>query len=201
MMKRNIAKNCISSLLVLGLVLSMAVLPTNASENKKKDDAELLVETEKTAAEVEKEYALAEEKLLNDPMRGPAYDYKIEYGTPKTSIAGGYAGNQVPGGYQFPSGGGFYYSESGGPTVSLSFSFSSPYGSMSFGIPLGNKSTVGTWVAAPSTSGYYKLWVDKTIEVKPYVQYRKKKGTSTWEVWTRGGTPVTKKISLYAKRV
>lgn len=79
-----------------------------------------------TTTEAERDAAFEEamRKILNNIekenslARGPKYHYKTVYKTYKYKTLSGYAGNQVKGGYKFPTGGGFYFTDSGGPTVS-----------------------------------------------------------------------------------
>lgn len=52
--------------------------------------------------------------------------FKYEHFDYQYKTLKGYAGNQLSGGYKFPTGGGFYFSDSGGPNVSGSVSLSLP---------------------------------------------------------------------------
>lgn len=143
-----------------------AVEKTTVYVNTMTDD-ERQVERERQVQEHLYKLKSGEFIILNDPA-----DYKTVWGTAKTVVGSGYAGNQSTW-YSFPTGGGFWYSESGGPTVSVSASFPEPFNSVSFSVNLGNKSTTGIYVAAPNKVDYFKLWVDKYYEVTPYVVYKK----------------------------
>lgn len=129
--------------------------------------------------------------------------WKTEYGPKQTKIAKGYAGNQnAANGYRFPTGGGFYYSEGGGPTVSLSYSFPKPFGNISASINLGSRVSSGYFVNVPDTVNYYKLYVEKELEVQPYITYtRPTYSDGPWQVYYRGQVSSEKSVVSYAKRV
>lgn len=97
--------------------------------------------------------------------------YETVYGTTKRVNIGGYAGNQLPGGYKFPTGGGFYYSFSGGPTASVSVSFPAPFGSFGLSTTLGNKAASGVTVNVPNKTQYFKLWSTQEYNVRPFIVY------------------------------
>ena len=135
--------------------------------------------------------------------KGPKYHYKTEYLSYKYKTVGGYAGNQNAGGYRFQTGGGFWYSDSGGPSVSgsISLSFPAPFNVIQFSVSLGNKSSSGQFVTVPNTTDYFKLYVSKKMEIRPYAVYRAKSGTQNWELYSVGGVPVTYSVNAYAKKV
>mgnify|MGYP001021648865 CR=1 FL=1 len=124
----------------------------------------------------------------NNTVKGPRYKYKTVYLSAVYTNVGGYPGNQTPGGYSFPTGGGFYYSPAGGPVVSgsISVSLPAPYNICSFSINLGTSSTFGTFVNVPSTTGRYKLYVVQTMRVVPYKVYRARVGTNNWQFYSGG---------------
>lgn len=132
------------------------------------------------------------------PMARPTYENV--YGTPIRKTFAGYAGNQPSGGNRFATGGGFYYSDSGGPTVSLSIAFASPYGTMSVGASLGNVSTTGKFVTVPDTVNYYKLYVEKTYDCKPYITYYTNSLGET-SIFAKGTTKILYNQNQYAKKV
>ena len=143
----------------------------------------------------------------NNVSRGPKYHYGSENLPYQYKTLGGYAGNQVERGYRFPTGGGFYYSDSGGPTVNGSVSITIPTTlnnvSISFGINLGQRSeSSGFFVSVPNKTDYFKLYIEKELEVRPYVVYRKRSGTEgTWEVDHWGSVEVVVSVTSYAKKV
>ena len=134
--------------------------------------------------------------------KGPQYHYRTEYLPYQYKTVGGYAGNQVAGGYCFPTGGGFWYTDSGGPSVSgsITLSFPSPYNFVSFSVNLGQKSSSGQYVAVPNTTDYFKLYISKVIEVRPYAIYVRS-ATQDWTLYMVGAVPITYSISAYAKKV
>lgn len=114
---------------------------------------------------------------------------------------------EVERGYRFPTGGGFYYSDSGGPTVNASASITIPTTlknvSISFGINLGQRSeSSGFFVSVPNKTDYFKLYIEKELEIRPYVVYRKRSGTEgKWEVDHCGSVEVVVSVTSYAKKV
>ena len=86
-----------------------------------------------------------------------------------------------------------YYSTSGGPTKSTSLTLQFTYGvaSVSVSAEIGAKaSSSGVFISLKSNqpSGYYKLWLTKTLLIEPYVVYRKRSGAenTTWEIYSTG---------------
>lgn len=115
-------------------------------------------------------------EATNGTPRVQSYYKSLTLDTLEDQPVSGYPGNQREGGYRFETGGGFYYSEDGGPTESISLSISLPFGaspfSMSVGIGLGNKAdTFGTYVEAPDKINYWKLYVTKYLDVTPIAVY------------------------------
>ena len=138
------------------------------------------------------------------PFNEPS-DYKTEYGTRVTRSVEGFAGNQPSGGVKFPTGGGFYHSDSGGPTATINVSFPEPYAFFSLSVPLGNSSTSGYFVNAPNKTDYFKLSVIKTYSIQPYVTYQKtydyNSHTYYWKVITKNHTKTHVSSTVYAKKV
>lgn len=64
-------------------------------------------------------------------------------------------------GDKLPTVGGFYYSDNGGPSVSVSVAFPSPYNSIAVSATLGNSAALGKYIEAPTKTKYYKLYVKK----------------------------------------
>lgn len=139
----------------------------------------------------------------NNTLKGPRYKYKTVHLSPIYTNVSGYAGNQLPGGYQFSTGGGFYYSPAGGPTVSgsITVSLPAPFNVCSFSINLGTTGSFGTRINVPSTTGYYKLYVVQTMKVVPYKVLRARVGTNNWQFYTGGSGASLYKSDQYAVRV
>lgn len=154
-----------------------------------------------------KDTHLFSDKLTIDPpeveINGPKYHYRSEYLEHEIVTVSGFAGNQLSGGYQFPTGGGFWYSDSGGPSVtgSISLSLPAPFDMLSFSVNLGKSATSGLFVNAPNTTDYFKLYVVKTVEVSPYVVYRAPSGTEDWEIDHIGSTRTVLSSSASAVKV
>lgn len=90
----------------------------------------------------------------------------------------GYAGNQSTKGMRFPTGGGFYWSKAGGPTVSPSISFGNEVVSMSVSLGTSEASS-GYFVTAPNKTSYFKLRSRKTYLVTKTAVYAYPVGSST----------------------
>ncbi len=130
--------------------------------------------------------------------------FRYEYLDYEYETLGGYAGNQVPGGYRFPTGGGFYFSDSGGPSVSggVSFSLPEPYNWISISVNLGQRSTSsGVFVEVPNTKDYFKLYVEKVMEIRPIVIYKQNKHTREYEFDSLYAPAFTYSVTQYAKKV
>lgn len=83
---------------------------------------------------------------------------------------GGYAGNQPSGGTRFRTKGGFYWSDNGGPTISIGGGFAG----FSFSFGLGNVSGTGSSgyiTYAPNTKQYFKLYVRKHYKTQKLAIY------------------------------
>lgn len=198
-------RRLISVCLVTVLICAFSI-PAYASENSI-ESKEISITT--TEAERDAAFEKAMEEILeniekeNSVTRGPKYHYKTVYKTYKYKILSGYAGNQPKGGHKFPTGGGFWFTDSGGPTVSgtVSVGLPKPYNMVSVSINLGKSGSSGTFVLVPSPKYYYKLHISKKMELRPYITYRAPVGTKKWEVYTGGAVPVVHSITARAKKV
>ncbi len=134
--------------------------------------------------------------------RGSQYHYKTEYLDYQYKTLAGYAGNQVDGGYRFKTGGGFWFTDSSGPSVSGSviLSLPAPFNVVSARVNLGKNGSSGLFVNAPDTKNFYKLYVSKVMEVRPYALYRARSGTQDWELYMTGGVSLTYSVDAYAKK-
>lgn len=142
--------------------------------------------------------------IPENEINGPQYHYGYEPLPYEYITLSGFAGNQVAGGYQFPTGGGFYFSDSGGPEVSgsINLSLPSPYDWISVSVNLGQRSeTSGLFVTVPNKTDYFKLFVSKVVEVRPYIVTRKRAGTDNWEFYSAGSVHITYSVSASAKKV
>lgn len=203
-------KKCIALFVALLMLLSMssvAFADTNIpNENSTlKENNFVLENSSDLHSDLQKEVdKIIENDIKNNiTPRGPRYKYKTTYLSPVYTSVGGYAGNQLPGGYQFSTGGGFYYSPGGGPTVSgsVTVSLPAPYNVCSFSINLGTTGSFGTFIQAPSTTGYYKLYVEQTMKVVPYKVFRARVGTNNWQFYSGGSGASLYKSNQYAIKV
>ena len=106
--------------------------------------------------------------------------YSTVYGTiqyiwsPWTTLAG-----QPAGGTSIKGGGMAYATESGGGTISFSYSFPTPYGSFGLSCPLGRKSSsVTSYGVKFPDSNYYKVQQRGQVKAQPYTVYVKQNGVS-----------------------
>lgn len=208
-MERSIKKClCVLLTVILTLGLSVTVFAQDADKSSESNDPSsgMIIETTTEQRDQQFDRMMAQIMLsfeTNTATKGPQYHYKTENHSYQYKTVSGYAGNQVAGGYRFQTGGGFWYSESGGPSISgsISLSLPSPYNFVSFSVNLGNNSSSGRFVTVPNTTDYFKLYVSKVVEVRPYAVYRARSGTENWELYSVGAVPITYSINAYAKKV
>lgn len=204
-------KKLISIVLSVALLFGLSV-PAYAAEsfsdNSSVYSKQIITITTKEERDAIHEKAMEEimsEIIKNDSVaRGPQYHYRSDFLPYEYKYLSGFAGNQLRDGYKFPTGGGFYYSDSGGPSVSGSFNVSlpKPYDVVSLSVNLGVKSdSGGQFVIAPSTTKFYKLYVTKKIEVRPHITYRARPGTDDWEFVSAGAVNIPVAAIPEAKEV
>lgn len=134
------------------------------------------------------------EVLAQNGTRGNLGYSKTEYGTVSTNTIQGYPGDQPTRGYSFgPLGGTVYFTETGGPTVTVSINANlADYLSVSIAIPLGKMTSTATGYGcnipgSSSTSpAYYKVYETKTVTISPYVVYWRQTNLDPWQVARRG---------------
>lgn len=120
---------------------------------------------------VEGEYMVIQENIV--PF-SDMNDYKTEWSETRIANVTGWAGNQPSGGIHISSGGTIFYSPNGGANISVSVSFSNPFGSLGISLPLGNRSGAVTGYSANIPSyGYWKLWVNNGYSVRKYIVYQR----------------------------
>jgi len=83
----------------------------------------------------------------------------------------GIAGNQPPGGSRFPTGGSFFWSAAGGPSVTASVAFGAGFGSISVSVPIGNSANTGQIVGVPNRVNYFHLHVSRTYDIQAWREY------------------------------
>lgn len=136
-----------------------------------------------------------------------SYEYKTEYSKWITKWSSYKpAGNQKSQGYHFASGkGGFYWSDSGGPTASISYSPGGIFSTFSISVGLGKNSSQGVYTAIGDNPSYvkkhmYKLYVKKKVKAREYKNYKrlKKKGAK-WKCYYTGHQSETLCYSLDAR--
>ncbi|WIV13503.1 hypothetical protein [Proteiniborus sp. MB09-C3] len=189
----------------VGKVNKVVIYKNHMSESEKQAERDRQVKEHLEKLNFGKDYKIVFGDDSIRPFNDPS-DYKHEYGTSKIAVAGGFAGGQGSAGYRFPTGGGFWYTDSGGPTASISVSFPKPFESVSFSVNLGEKGTTGQYVKVdPDSNNYYKLYVEKEYEVTPYVIY---KWTwiddftgYQWVKWSAGYTKIHLGTTAYPKIV
>ena len=120
--------------------------------------------------------------------RWPKYEYKTVYGSDFDKTFSGYPSCQPEEGYSFPvDGGSAYFADNGGPTVTLTASIGGAYGNVSISTNIGKMATAGFEVNIPKSKNFYKVKVHKKVRFRPYVTYRRAKGSSEdWKVYNKG---------------
>ena len=184
-------KRALTLLLALAMCLSLCT-PVMAEEVTPERTIVYTTTAEERDAIFEAEVEKALAALSNGSAREVRYQYKSENLTDKYKIktVGGFAGNQVQNGYRFPTGGGFYFSDVGGPTVqgSVNLGLPKPFDTVSFTVP--------------NTTDYFKLYVEKEVEARPYKVYKRLPGNgNAWEFDRYGVVYVTVGVVAYAKKV
>lgn len=213
-------KKIISFLLLIVILIPNLVFAENIHELESKT---VIYQNNMTEKEIEEEHKRQLEEYIrslnlekdefkitigNDkivPFNDPS-DYKHEYGPKKIASASGYAGNQsATRGYNFPTGGGFWHSEAGGPTASISVYFPHPFEKVAFNVNLGNKGSSGTYVQAPNTTDYFKLYIIKEYEVQPFIVYKRIWVDDfvgyQWVRWGGGSSNIHITTTAYAKEM
>ena len=204
-------KKITSLILAMAMVFSLSAqvfaLNDDMQENENSEANMIVITTSKE--ERDKQFNDAMAKVM-EQLEGPTLTrdnkerFKYEHFDYQYKTLKGYAGNQLSGGYKFPTGGGFYFSDSGGPNVSgsVSLSLPAPYNFVSISVGLGNRSTTsGLYVTVPNKTDYFKLYVEKEMEVRPYAIYKQNKHTREYELYDVGAVSVLYKLSAYAKKV
>lgn len=173
-------KKITSLILAMAMVFSLSAqvfaLNDDMQDNENSEANMIVITTSKE--ERDKQFNDAMAKVM-EQLEGPTLTrdnkerFKYEHFDYQYKTLKGYAGNQLSGGYKFPTGGGFYFSDSGGPNVSgsVSLSLPAPYNFVSISVGLGNRSTTsGLYVTVPNKTDYFKLYVEKEMEVRPYAE-------------------------------
>lgn len=204
-------KKITSLILAMAMVFSLSAqvfaLNDDMQDNENSEANMIVITTSKE--ERDKQFNDAMAKVM-EQLEGPTLTrdnkerFKYEHFDYQYKTLKGYAGNQLSGGYKFPTGGGFYFSDSGGPNVSgsVSLSLPAPYNFVSISVGLGNRSTTsGLYVTVPNKTDYFKLYVEKEMEVRPYAIYKQNKHTREYELYDVGAVSVLYKLSAYAKKV
>ena len=202
---KKFTKSLICSLSMLIFSLSFSPVLANDSEQL---NATVIYQSELTQSEIDQILIDQTEAYLKETI--PGYDanskgrarpsYETVYGPTKKVTAAGYAGNQVAGGYRFATGGGFYYSNAGGPSVTVGVGFGSPYGSFNVSFSLGNKVSSGRFVTVPNRTQYFKLYVSSVYNVRPFIVYYND-GNGHKSVYQRNVSSLLYSENAYAKAV
>jgi len=127
------------------------------------------------------ELIASQESAGNDMRLMSRPSYVTEYGPKKNASTGwNNVANQPAGGTKIVGGGALYVNKTGGGNVSLSVSFSAPWGSYGFSVPFGiNRASVGGVAINISGNGYYKAQQNSTYTCTPYIVYKVQDGKKT----------------------
>lgn len=115
--------------------------------------------------------------LISSGIPNYADSYRVRktyYGKTFYKWAGGYAGKQDKKGSIFPTGGGFFWVDQGGPTANVTVSLGAGYGYGTASITLGicsSKGASGKFVTVPSRKHAYKLYIKRKLKLRKYKIY------------------------------
>lgn len=175
------------ALLTLLSMTSFAFADTNIS-----DEHSTLILENSSVVQKEVDKIIENDIKNNNTIKGPRYKYKTKYLPYQYKTVRAYAGNQPPQGVRFANGGGFYYSMANGPSISFSVTVSlpPPFNVVSFSANFGNVDNSGQIFNVTDTTHYFKLYIEKNYEIRPYVVYRARVGTNNWQIYTSGAVPI-----------
>lgn len=196
-----------TAMLLASLLCLALCVPAVADEKSEK--IVYTVPEEVIDAQYEKQMTaiINEIKASRTTRGGDDYYYILEETGQKTYTrsVGGFAGNQLPGGYRFRTGGAFYWTNSGGPTVSTSVTIGGTVVpvSVSFGISSISEGTgsTGEVVYVPDTDNYYKLYITKIMEVRVTDIYEVERATGKRTLYKRTYPAFDYKADLEARKV
>ncbi len=167
------------------------------------EDMDLLLQAK---AEQEAQKIIAEAEAAFDAEQPSASStsrptYSTVYGKPKIVYTGSReVAGQGKWGTKIDGGGSVYAAFSGGGTASVTVSFAAPFGSMGVSLPLPKMTTAalaGVSVSIPGDGHWYKIYLNVSYEIKPFVVYEKKNGKKSVYrksyVRALGGRSVSKK--------
>ena len=128
-------------------------------------------EVARVVAEAEAEDEILMSKSSSRPTYTTQYGKKVNKWTPWKTVPG-----QPKKGTRIQGGGSIFVSNDGGGSVSCSWNFGTPYGTLGISYTIGKKIAVGGEnVTIPST-GFYLVQQRKLFECRPYVVYVTKNG-------------------------
>ena len=87
------------------------------------------------------------------------------------------------------------------PTVSVSASWPTPFGTFSIAGNMGNRASSGIYVNAPTRDAYYKLWITKEYRCQPFVVYQVEKRSGKKTLYYKGMSKVHISTIASAKKV
>ena len=159
-----------------------------------------------TEAERNIEFERQKQRIMDEiasiePTGEYDYIYEHDYGSKKEVTISGFLANQPSGGTQFPTGGGFYVSTSGGASYSISVAFPKPYDMVSVSADIGYVTDSGVYIAAPNKTGYFKAYGEKDFEIQPLIVWRIHRFTGERSIYYRTTLQTHLRSRYYAKSV
>ncbi|MBE6034989.1 MAG: hypothetical protein E7222_09875 [Clostridiales bacterium] len=193
---------------IYGFMLSVPVFAAEADDNSTIESSTYIIDDAVRNADIQRQVdeQLATLIAADSKLRGE-YDwvYSNKFAKPKYVTKGGYPSGQLPGGVKFSKpGGAFSWSPEGGPVVSASVGFSAPYKAVTLGVNLGVSKANESLKYVQHVSNYtdhVKLYVNKTMEVKPYITYRTDRRTGKTEEYYHGSVNTMYSFELKVKKV
>lgn len=171
------------------------ILNLNENEIKNLSQDELSIIHDTVAADC------IDNQFVSDSSFRSRPEYWTEYGTQERKTFSGFAGNQPPNGTKFPTGGGFWWSDSGGPTTTLTLTYKGVIVPVTVTLGISsNQASNGRMAHVPNTIDYFKLFVEKTYYCKPQVTYYKNSSGEV-SVYSKYVTKIWVSDVAYAKKV
>jgi len=188
-------KKAICMFLILVMVLSMSPATALATESQEGDV--ILFTHARSEAELEAELEADVARYLSR-MRTNNRTRVIQNGTRSTFIEGRPAG-QLPGGERFVNGGGWWLSQSGGPTISVRVQLPAPWNMISVAANMGTRGTTGTYHNAPDRTNFWHLY--NRVEMRTsYWTIEEEVAPGGWVVFQRGQTTQRWSSTGFARR-
>lgn len=179
------------------------IMGVNAIASSDANEEYIIAEFTRTYSEIEIEAEMkaqmAKVELEMQNLTRDVGEAYVEWGNPIDKTVSGYPGNQpLQGVYYDEYGGSIGYTPNGGASSSFAIDFSIPFGvvnvSISLGLVSGSAGVEYHFNVPPNAPGYYKLFVFKTVTIKPYITYYRLTPGDPWTPTIKSYTQVFKNV-------